>query len=268
MFDPDTLVEQCPLDSGEELLKQCFETPFQYTPAQDREATMQDHLTYALEGRIATITMDDGKVNAFSIPMLRSLHAAFDQASKDNAVVILAGREGIFSAGFDLKVIQGGQSELVEMLTLGATLAERILQFPTPVLVACTGHCYPAGAFLLLSADARIAADGPFRIGLNEVSIGLTLPWFAVELARHRLSPPHFDRTTVTATMYSPVDAVAAGFVDRVVEPDALRSASLERASELAALGPTAHAATKLRAREPVLKAVRAAIERELKPAG
>jgi enoyl-CoA hydratase len=223
-----------------------------------------DHTTYSLEGRIATITLDDGKVNAFSIAMLRSIHSAFDRAADDQAVVVLTGRPGIFSAGFDLKVFQGARSDVVEMLTLGATLAERILSFPTPVLVACTGHCYPAGAFLMLSADARIAADGPFRIGLNEVSIGLTIPWFAIELARHRLNPPHFDRTTVTATMYSPVDAVTAGFVDRVVPPGELREASLERASELAALDPTAHAGTKLRTREPVLRALRTAIEREL----
>jgi enoyl-CoA hydratase len=223
-----------------------------------------DYTSYSLDGRIATITMDDGKVNAFSIAMLHSIHSAFDRAVDDQAVVILTGREGIFSAGFDLKVFQGERSDVVEMLTLGATLAERILSFPTPVLVACTGHCYPAGAFLLLSADARIAADGPYRIGLNEVSIGLTIPWFAIELARHRLSPAHFDRTTVTATMYSPVDAVTAGFVDRVVPPGALREACLERASELAALDPRAHVGTKLRTREPVLRAVRAAIEREL----
>jgi enoyl-CoA hydratase len=225
---------------------------------------MTDYTTYSLEGRVATITIDDGKVNAFSIEMLRSIHSAFDQAAQDHAVVILRGRDGIFSAGFDLKVFQGERSDIVEMLTLGATLAERILSFPTPVLIACTGHCYPAGAFLMLSADARIAADGAFRIGLNEVSIGLTIPWFAIELARHRLSPAHFDRTTVTAVMYSPVDAVTAGFVDRVVPPGELYEASLERASELAALDPTAHSGTKLRTREPVLRAIRAAIEREL----
>jgi enoyl-CoA hydratase len=222
--------------------------------------------TYALDGGIATITMDDGKVNAFSIPMLRSLHAAFDRAADDEAVVILTGRNGYFSAGFDLKVIQGGeQADVVEMLTLGATLAERILSFPTPVVTACTGHCFPAGAFLLLSADARIGAEGPFLIGLNEVSIGLTLPWFAIEIARHRLNPPYFDRL-VSASMYSPYEAITAGFLDEVVAPTELHAVSLARASELAGLNMKAHAATKLRVREGVLRALRAAIERELTP--
>ncbi|MGO9196403.1 MAG: crotonase/enoyl-CoA hydratase family protein [Acidimicrobiales bacterium] len=222
-------------------------------------------VNYELDGRIATITMDDGKVNVFSIPMLQEIHAAFDRAEHDEAVVVLTGRERYFSAGFDLKVFaRGVAEESTEMLTLGATLAERILSFPTPVVVACNGHAYPAGAFLLMSADMRIGASGDFRIGLNEVRIGLTLPWFAIEIARHRLHPAHFDRTVVNATMYSPEEAVAPGFLDQVVAPDELRAASLAAAADLAELDPAAHAATKLRARGTALTALRWAIESEL----
>lgn len=220
--------------------------------------------TYELEGRIATITMDDGKVNAFSIPMLRAIHAAFDQAERDRAVVVLTGRERCFSAGFDLNVFAAGRDQLLEMLTLGATLAERVMSFPTPVVAACTGHALPAGAFLLLSADCRIGVDGPFQIGLNEVRIGLTVPWFAIEIARHRLHPAHFDRAVVNATMYEPSDAVAPGFLDRVIDASELRAASRDAAEGLAALDPAAHAATKLRARAGALRALRSAIEAEL----
>jgi enoyl-CoA hydratase len=221
---------------------------------------------YELDGRIATITMDDGKVNVFSIALLKELHRAFDRSQADSAVVILTGRENYFSAGFDLKVLSGGgaQDQVIEILTLGATMAERILSFPTPVVVACTGHAYPAGAFLLLSADMRIGAEGPYRIGLNEVRIGMTLPWFAIELARHRLHPTHFDRTVVNATMYSPSAAIVPGFLDQVVAPSELREASLAAALDLAELDPKAHAATKLRARANALTALRSAIESEL----
>ncbi|MGI8335628.1 crotonase/enoyl-CoA hydratase family protein [Actinomadura scrupuli] len=225
---------------------------------------MADLATYELDGRIATITMDDGKVNVFSIPMLRAVHAALDQAERDRAVVVLTGRENHFSAGFDLNVFAGEREQIARMLTLGATLAERILSFPTPVVVACTGHAYPAGAFLLLTADLRIGADGPFRIGLNEVRIGITVPWFAIELARHRLAPAHFDRAVVNATMYGPHEAVPPGFLDQVVTASGLREASLRAAAELAGLDPAAHAATKLRARAAALRALRAAIETEL----
>jgi enoyl-CoA hydratase len=226
---------------------------------------MTELAAYELDGRIATITMDDGKVNAFSIPMLQAVHGAFDQAERDGAIVVLTGRENYFSAGFDLKVFAGGDvGQVIEMLTLGATLAERILGFATPVITACPGHTIAAGAFMTLAADLRIGVDGPFQIGLNEVKIGLTVPWFVVELARQRLQPAHFNRSVVSATMYSPPEAITAGFLDRVVPADELRAASLDAAATLAELNPQAHAATKLRARGDTLKAIRSAIEAEL----
>jgi enoyl-CoA hydratase len=219
---------------------------------------------YEIDGGIATITIDDGKVNAFSIEMLRALHGALDRAEQDGAVVILTGRERCFSAGFDLGVFAGGQEGIIEMLRLGATLSERLLAFRRPVVLACTGHTVAAGAFLTLAADMRIGVEGPFKIGLNEVRIGLTMPWFVIELARQRLSPAHFDRAVVSATMYGPSQALEAGFLDRVVPVEGLREASLEAARELAELNSEAHAQTKLRARGATLKAVRAAIESEL----
>ncbi len=230
---------------------------------------MTELATYERNERIATITIDDGKVNAFSIPMLQAIHAAFDQAERDGAIVILTGREGYFSAGFDLKVFAGGEvAQVIEMLTLGATLAERILGFATPVITACSGHTVAAGAFLPLAADLRIGTDGPFRVGLNEVKIGLTVPWFVIELARGRLQPAHLNRSVVSATMYNPSEAVTAGFFDRIVPSDELLPASLAAAAELAELNPAAHSATKLRVRGASLKAIRSAIETELTPEG
>jgi enoyl-CoA hydratase len=228
---------------------------------------MSDLLTYSRDDRIARVTLDDGKVNALSIPMLREIHAALDQAEADQAVIVLGGREGYLSAGFDLKVFREEPERLPEMLWLGATLYERMLAFPTPILVACSGHAIAAGAFLLLSADARIGVEGPFKIGLSEVRIGLTMPLFAVELARHRLAPAHFDRAVISAVMYEPAEAVPAGFLDRVVAPADLDEAAGAAAQDLAGLNPEAHAATKLRARGAGLTALRAAIEAELPPA-
>jgi enoyl-CoA hydratase len=229
---------------------------------------MAELATYELEGRVATIAMDDGKVNAFSIEMLKEVHAAFDQAEGDEAVVVLTGREKFLSAGFDLKVFSERPGEIVEMLTLGARLSERILSFPTPVLVACNGHAIAAGTFAALAADLRIGVDGPFKIGLNEVKIGLTVPLYVVELARQRLTPRDFSRSLVTGSMYSPSEAVAAGFLDRVVAVEELREVSLAAAEELAGLDMAAHAATKLRVRDGALKALREAIDTELSQQG
>ena len=212
---------------------------------------------------ITTITMDDGKVNALSVRMLAGLNAALDQAEADGAAVVLAGREGIFSAGFDLRVLRGGGSDAYDMLHDGFALAVRLLTFPTPVVVACTGHAIAMASFLLLSTDHRIGASGPFRIGANEVAIGLTMPLAAVEICRARLNPPHFNRAVINAEIYDPAGAVEAGFLDQLAEgPDLLRTAEAT-ARGLSALDMRAHAATKLRARAQALAAIRGAIEED-----
>ena len=238
-------------------------------PTSEQENSMTELATYELDGRIAWITIDDGKVNAFSIAMLRALHDALDRAERDQAVVVLRGREGCFSAGFDLKVFgSGNQDQVLEMLNLGATLAERVLAFRTPVVIAATGHAVAAGAFLLLAADLRIGVDGPFRIGLNEVQIGLTMPRFVIELARRRLQPPYFLRSVAGAEMHGPHEAVDAGFFDRVVAAEGLQEATLQEATRLGELNAAAYAATKLRASGETLEAVRAAIDSEFTAAG
>ncbi len=224
---------------------------------------MSDLTTYELADGIATIKMDDGKVNALGITMLRELHAAFDRAEQDEAIVILTGREGRFSAGFDLKVFSETPEQLPEMLTLGANLCTRILTFPRPVVTACTGHGVAAGCFIQLPADLRLGIEGPFQIGLNEVKIGLTVPRFVIELARSRLTPSQFDRAVNSAVIFTPAEAVGAGFLDRIVPAEELPRAALEAARELAALNAEAHEATKLKSRAGVIAAVQSAIEEE-----
>ncbi len=225
---------------------------------------MSDLISYELNEGIATLAMDDGKVNAMSIPMLQALHLAFDRAESDRAIVLLTGREGIFSAGFDLKTMRAGQGPMMEMLRLGATLAAKIMVFPFPVVTACTGHAYPAGAFLMLSADRRIGIEGPFKIGMNEVAIGLPLPRFAVEIARHRLTPPYFHRV-VTGDMYGPTEAVAAGFLDEIVPAEELAKRSRDVALDLCKIDLNAHVETKRRIRDAGLTALNAAIDTELR---
>jgi len=224
---------------------------------------MGSPVSYEHHDGIATLTMDDGKANAMSPTMLEALHDAFGRAENDRVVVVLTGREGIFSAGFDLKVFPLGLEPTRNMLQLGATLLERILSFPFPVVTACTGHAYPMGAFLMLAADRRIGIDGDFRIGMNEVAISMTLPKFAIEIARQRLTPPYFNRT-VLGELYDPHEAVTAGFLDEVVAPDRLLARSNEVAGALTQIDHAAHAATKLKVRGQALAALRAAIEDEL----
>ncbi|MGP8060834.1 MAG: crotonase/enoyl-CoA hydratase family protein [Acidimicrobiales bacterium] len=179
---------------------------------------MDKLVSYQLGEGVATIAMDDGKANALSVPMLSALNEALDRALADDAIVILTGRPGIFSGGFDLKVLSAGGPDAGLMLEQGFVLALRLLAHPSPVVVACNGHAVAMGSFLLLSADYRIGVEGPFRLVANEVAIGLTMPWAAIEICRQRLAPAHFNRAVILAESYTPSDGVAAGFLDRVVD--------------------------------------------------
>ncbi len=226
---------------------------------------MPTPVTYSRSGPISRIVMDDGKVNVMSIGMLEALHAAFDEAERDQTVVILTGRGRAFSAGFDLNVLTTGSAqEMHRMLKAGGELALRILSFPLPVVIACNGHAYPMGAFLILAADVRLAAEGPYKIGLNEVAIGLTVPTFGIEVARARLTPAYFNRAVVTGELFAPPEAVTAGFFDRLVPAAELDAAAEEVAQALSLIDLPAHAATKRRARGETMLALRAAIDAEL----
>jgi len=123
--------------------------------------------------------------------MQAALECAFDRAEDEGAVVLLRGRPGMFSGGYDMAMFsRASGDEMLRTIRHGGELVTRLLAFPRPVVVACTGHAVAQGAFLMLAADVRIGARGPFQIGLNEVAIGLPVPWYGIELARMRLSPP------------------------------------------------------------------------------
>jgi enoyl-CoA hydratase len=213
-------------------------------------------VNYHLDDVVATITMDDGKVNALSPAMQAELNKALDQAEADGAVAVLSGRDGVFSAGFDLGVMRGGGDEAVSMVRGGFDLAHRLLSFPTPVVVACTGHAIAMGVFLLLSGDYRVGADGPYKLVANEVAIGMTLPRAAIEILRQRVAPAHFNRAAILAEIYTPSNGVEAGFLDRVVEPSQVLAVSREMALAFSKLDIAAHAATKRRLREQTLAVI------------
>ncbi len=220
-------------------------------------------ISYQEKGKIATITMDDGKANAVSPQLVEELNPALDQAESYNAVVILTGRPGKLSAGFDLSVVKQGGEARAKLARSGAQLAVRLLSFPTPVILACNGHCLAMGALLLLSADLRIGVKGNYKIGLNEVAIGMTMPYFGVEIARTRLAPVHFSRSVVNAEIYTPQGAVEAGFLDVIVPEEQLIETAMQSAQGFAKLDMTAHYETKLRVRENALTAINNAIKKD-----
>jgi enoyl-CoA hydratase len=219
------------------------------------------------EADYCLIRMDDGKANALSFEMLGQLNAALDRAAQAGKVVVLAGRPGKFCAGFDLSVMGQGGEAMIDLLRTGAALSRRLLAMETPVVLAVSGHALAMGALLLLSADYRIGIRGDYRIGLNEVAIGMTLPYFGVELARARLVPSHLERAVNLAELYDPAGAVAAGYLDEAVSGEELLARASARAAQLARLDMEAHRDTKIRIREQLNGAMAAALARDF-PAG
>lgn len=221
---------------------------------------MSDLVSYDLEDGIATLTLNNGKVNALSPAVFDALNAAFDRAEQDRAVVILTGQPGILSGGYDLKVMTSGPENAIALVATGSAFTRRMLAHPFPIIVACPGHAIAKGAFLLLSADYRIGADGAFNIGLNEVQIGMTMHHSGIELARDRLTKPAFQRSVINGEIFAPQAALDAGFLDKIVPAGELMDVAKATAAQLKKINMTAHKNTKLKARKALLETLDQAI--------
>ena len=219
---------------------------------------------YSLQGRIATLRIDDGKRNALSPEVLRAIYRALDRAESAVAIVIITGRESVFSAGFDLGVMKRGGLEALRMLGAGYALTARVLSYPHPVIAACNGHALAMGVFLMLSADYVIGSRGDFKIAANEVAIGLKMPRVAAAMLRHRLTPAAFQRTAILSEYFDVESAQSAGFFDEVVDPAELITRAEAHAESLQALDQRAHTATKRRIRAALIRRIHYSVPLDL----
>ncbi len=213
---------------------------------------------------VALLQMDDGKANALGPQMMRELDAALAAAEAEERPVVLTGREGRFCAGFDLKVMGSGPEQAKDLVRQGAQLFLRLYLHPRPVVIAASGHAMAGGAVLLLCADERLGAKGAFKIGLNEVQIGLPVPAFVNELSEARLEKRARIPSTLFARVHDPEAALDAGFLDRLVAPESLLDSALETASLLAKLPKKSFAGTKRSQRIALAERVRAGLEADL----
>jgi len=222
-----------------------------------------DHMKYALTNNIATIAFDDGKANVVGPTFLDALNDALDRAEREKAgAVILRGREGMFSAGFDLGEFKKGPEATVAMVGRGMQLLIRLYSFPLPLVAACTGHGIAMGAFIILACDTRIGTRGNYRITLPETAIGMEIPTIMLELAASRIPPPYRSRAVIQSEVFNPDQAVPAGFLDDVVDAEALDARALAVAEQLAQLPQAPYAANKLGLRAKSLAVMRLELEK------
>ncbi len=223
-----------------------------------------ESVQYNLQDQVATIRLDDGKRNALSPQVLHEIYRALDRAESDRAVVIMTGRESVFSAGFDLHVMKRGGVNALRMLRAGYALTARVMAYPYPVIAACNGHSLAMGVFLMLSADYVIGSRGDFKIAANEVAIGMTMPRVAAAMLRHRLNPAAFQRAVALSEYFDVESALNAGFFDELVDPVDLIPRAEAHAGAFKKLDPLAHAASKLRIRAGLIRNIRFSIPLDL----
>ena len=221
---------------------------------------MAEFVQYSLSDGVATICIDDGKRNALAPHVLAEIYEAFDQAEADAAVVVITGREGVFSAGFDLKVMKKGGMDAIRMLRRGYGLPARVMAYPYPVIAACNGHSMAMGVFLMLSADYIIGSRGDFKIAANEVAIGMTMPRVAATVLKHRLDPSAFQKGVTLAQMFDPEMALEVGFFDELVDPQALAGRARDLAELSKSLDMPAHTASKRRIRKQTIQKLRRSV--------
>lgn len=199
-----------------------------------------------IDGDVSIITLDDGKANVFSPLMTEAIESLLDQVPQDKGALLITGRSGIFSGGFDLKIMSSGDMEEIKrMVKVGFSLLTRIYSFPRPVVCACTGHAIALGAFLLLCGDYRLGAEGDFMIGANEVRNNMSVPEPILELSRTRINKTHWYRAILNAEMYAPNKAISAGYLDETIDPEKLMDLALKKASDLATLDHPVYQITK-----------------------
>ncbi len=221
--------------------------------------------TYELDDGIAVITMDDGKANAFGNDVLETLEGLLDRVEADGArALVLVGRDGKFSAGFNLKEMTAGVEAMRALVVRGAKWWLRLYGLGVPTVAACTGHALAGGAITLMACDVSIGADVPAKIGLTEVAIGMPLPVFAIEFARERLTKTSFVPSTLHATVYDPAGAAEVGYLDRVVPPESLLDEAMTEARRLAEFRTGAYARTKTNARTAMISACLAGLEADM----
>ena len=221
--------------------------------------------TIKKEDDISIITLDDGKANVFSPEMSNQLNSCLDQVDTESGCLIITGREGMFSAGLDLKIIQSGDVDrIVEMSSSAFKLLARIFSFPRPVIAACSGHGIALGTFLICCCDYRIGIKGDFMLGANEMRTNMVIPTPILELIKFRVNDSHKYRAVLGAEMYNFNQAQEAGLIDDIVEIDNLMTAAKDKAKDLATMGHPSYTMTKeLFIAEPMAKINEALKEHE-----
>ena len=218
---------------------------------------MKDLAILTKQGDVSIIKLDDGKANAFSLDMLESLNACLAEVPRDSGSLIITGREGLFSAGFDLKTLASGDVEAAQkMVKLGFNTLLDLYSFPRPIVAAISGHAVALGIFVACCCDYRIGIEGKFICQANEVRNNMDIPSPIMEVAESRIDKKHVYSVLYHADPYPFDKCIEAGLLDEIVSPSDFEKRIMEKAEDLATLGHPHYLKTKQAHQRPLLKAI------------
>ena len=198
-------------------------------------------------GEILEIRLDRPPVNALNHALVTQLRSAIERAPGTGArAVVLSGSPGMFSAGLDVPELLGyDRATMSRFWRDFFDMLRCIALSPIPVAAAITGHSPAGGAVMAIFCDTRVAAEGKFKIGLNEVQVGLPVPRVILAALTRLLGHRQAERLAVRGLLLSPADALAAGMVDQLAAPEEVIPAALAWCRELVALPPAALSITR-----------------------
>ena len=154
-----------------------------------------------------------------------------------SGALIITGRDGIFSGGFDLKTLATGDMEkITKMVQLGYRLLLELFSFERPIIAAVSGHSIALGLFVTCCADFRIAQEGKFICQANEVRNNMDIPIQIMEILKARVNKNFFYPAVYHSEAYSMKDSISVGYIDEVVAKEDLMQGAMEKANELASL--------------------------------
>lgn len=200
---------------------------------------------------IHEIRLSRPPVNALDPNLVARLRDAVLAAPANGAqAILLSGQPGIFSAGLDVpELLRLDRRDFRVFWQEFFGLCGALAASPVPIAAAITGHSPAGGAVLAILCDYRVMAKGEYRIGLNEVQVGLLVPECIQAALRRLVGARHADRLLVTGAMLQPEEAAAIGFVDALAEPGGVVATAKGWLEGLLALPPHAVRATRQLAR-------------------
>jgi Delta3-Delta2-enoyl-CoA isomerase len=215
-------------------------------------------ITTSTTDGIAEIAIDRPPANALNTALVARLLDAHAGACTAGArAIILTGRRGMFSGGLDVpELLPLPRPAIADFWTAFFRLTHALASSPVPVIAAVSGHAPAGGAVLAIHCDYRVGASGPFKIGLNEVAVGLPVPDSIMVAFEQLIGPRLAQRLAMTAQLVSAAEAVGLGLLDELAEPGQLLERSRDVARRLTSLPPIAMNRTRLLARARLIGAL------------